>query len=474
MNERPNIVYILTDDIGYGDISCLNGNSKIPTPNIDRLAGEGRIFTDAHAGSSICSPSRYSLLTGQYSFRSRLQRGVLLGYSRHLIDPERLTVPALLKAQGYHTAFFGKWHLGMDMRTTDGAIADDNSARVRSLAYKPDVDWQARIENGPNVLGFDEFFGISGSLDMHPYIYIHNDRFVGECATEKSFSASGYDNGPAEPDFEAIDVMPRITSETIAYIEQQSEPFFIMMSTSGPHLPLLPTPEFQGKTNIGPYGDFCVQVDDAVGQVMAALERQGISDNTIVVFTSDNGCAPYIGIPAMIAKGHYPSYLFRGYKHDIWEGGHRIPFVLRWPARVKPGSTCDEVICLSDLLATCAALTGAELPLDAGEDSYDILPAILGDALSGPIREATVHQADDGSLSIRQGKRKLELCAGSGGRSSPTAKEAVEMNLPEVQLYDLAQDIGETTNIWAAHPEVVQGLTALLVQYKEQERSVKR
>ena len=189
MTEQPNIVYILTDDMGYGDISCLNENSKIPTPNIDRLAHEGRIFTDAHAGSSICSPSRYSILTGQYSFRSRLQRGVLLGYSRHLIDPERLTVPALLKAQGYHTAFFGKWHLGMDMRTTDGAIADDNSGRVRSLAYKPDIDWQARIENGPNALGFDEFFGISASLDHHPYIYIYNDRFVGECTVEKSFSS---------------------------------------------------------------------------------------------------------------------------------------------------------------------------------------------------------------------------------------------------------------------------------------------
>ncbi len=473
MTERPNIVYILTDDMGYGDISCLNKNSKIPTPNIDRLAHEGRIFTDAHAGSSICSPSRYSILTGQYSFRSRLQRGVLLGYSRHLIDPERLTVPALLKAQGYHTAFFGKWHLGMDMRTTDGAIADDNSGRVRSLAYKPDIDWRARIENSPNALGFEEFFGISASLDHHPYIYIHNDRFVGECTTEKSFSTSGYDKGPAEPDFEAIDVMPRIVSETIAYIEQQSEPFFVMMSTSAPHLPILPTPEFQGKTSIGPYGDFCVQVDDAVGQVMAVLEHRGISDNTIVVFTSDNGCAPYIGVPAMIEKGHYPSYIFRGYKHDIWEGGHRIPFVLRWPARVDPGTTCDEVICLSDLLATCAALTGTELPADAGEDSYDILPAILGAALSGPVREATVHQADDGSLSIRQGKWKLELCAGSGGRSSPTRKEAATMNLPQVQLYDLERDIGETTNVWAAHPRVVERLTSLLEQYKAEGRSVK-
>ena len=474
MSELPNIVYILTDDMGYGDISCLNENSKIPTTNIDRLAGEGRIFTDAHAGSSICSPSRYSILTGQYSFRSRLQRGVLLGYSRHLIDPQRLTVPALLKSQGYHTAFFGKWHLGMDMRTTNGDIADDEGPRVRSLAYKPDVDWNASIENGPNALGFDEFFGISASLDHHPYIYIHNDKFVGECTTEKSFAATGYDNGPAEADFEAIDVMPRITEETIAYIEAQQEPFFVMMSTSAPHLPILPTPEFQGRTSIGAYGDFCVQVDDAVGQVMAALERKGISDNTIVVFTADNGCAPYIGVPAMIEKGHYPSYIFRGYKHDIWEGGHRIPFILRWPDRVEAGSTSDEVICLSDLLATCAAITDSELPDDAGEDSYNILPAIVGEALDEPIREATVHQADDGSLSIRQGKWKLELCAGSGGRSSPTQKEAAEMNLPEVQLYDLDADIAETTNVWDAHPDVVEELTALLQRYKDEGRSVKR
>ena len=474
MHDRPNIVFILTDDMGYGDVSCLNKNSKIPTPHIDHLAQAGRIFTDAHAASSICSPSRYSILTGQYSFRSSLQRGVLLGYSKHLIDPQRLTVPALLQAQGYHTAFFGKWHLGMDMRTTDGAIADDASGRVRSLAYKPDIDWQASIENGPNALGFDEFFGISASLDHHPYIYIHNDSFVGECTAEKSFSTSGYDKGPAEPDFEAIDVMPRITSEAIAYIEQQDDPFFVLMSTSGPHLPILPTPEFQGKTTIGAYGDFCVQVDDAVGQVMSALERKGIADNTIVVFTSDNGCAPYIGVPAMIEKGHYPSYIFRGYKHDIWEGGHRIPFILRWPDRVEAGSVSDEIICLTDLLATCAALTGADLPVNAGEDSYNIMPAILGEALAHPIREATVHQADDGSLSIRQSRWKLEMCAGSGGRSSPTQTEAQEMNLPDVQLYDLQKDIAETTNVREDHPYVVRQLSALLERYKHQGRSVKR
>ena len=207
---------------------------------------------------------------------------------------------------------------------------------------------------------------------------------------------------------------------------------------------------------------------------MSALERKGIADNTIVVFTSDNGCAPYIGVPAMIEKGHYPSYIFRGYKHDIWEGGHRIPFILRWPDRVEAGSVSDEIICLTDLLATCAALTGADLPVNAGEDSYNIMPAILGEALAHPIREATVHQADDGSLSIRQGRWKLEMCAGSGGRSSPTQTEAQEMNLPDVQLYDLQKDIAETTNVREDHPYVVRQLSALLERYKHQGRSVKR
>ncbi len=473
-DTRPNIVYILADDLGYGDLSCLNENSKIPTPHIDRLAQAGRFFTDAHSGSALCTPTRYGILTGRYAWRTRMKRGVLWGYSRNLIEPERMTVASLLKSRGYNTASIGKWHLGMDVPTKDGKPVGSEGEYVDRRGYIADVDWQGTIQNGPLALGFDYFFGISASLDMHPFIYIQNDRFVGECTTEKDFlTFNGNNNGPAHEDFEAIDVLPEITRKTVEYIETQSKdkPFFVYMPLTAPHIPVLPSKEFQGRSSLGAYGDFVIQVDDTVGQVLDALDRKGFTNDTLVVFTADNGCAPYIGVEAMIEKGHYPSYVYRGYKSDIFEGGHRIPFIVRWPGRVEEGTQSDETICLTDLLATSASIVGAELPEDAGEDSYDILPAILGERLSGPIREATVHHAGDGSFSIRQGKWKLELCPGSGGWSSPTQAEAREAGLPPIQLYDLEKDIAEKVNVYKEFPDTVAELTALLEKYKKDGRS---
>jgi arylsulfatase A-like enzyme len=480
--EPPNIVFILADDMGYGDLSYLNANSQIPTPNIDRIGREGTFFSDAHSPSALCTPTRYGILTGRYCWRTRVESGVLWGYSRHLIDPARMTVPSLLQSHGYNTAHIGKWHLGMDMPTTDGQGTRLPHTEADRRSYLPDVDWAGTIQNGPLAVGFDHFYGISASLDMHPYIYIDDDRFVGACTTEQDllFITRDYrparyaDNtGPAHADFVAEEVLPTITRRTVDYIDRQSAetPFFMCMSLTAPHIPIVPSAAYQGRSELGAYGDFCIEVDESVGQVLDALERGGLAENTLVVFAADNGCAPYIGVEEMNEQGHYPSYIYRGYKSDIFEGGHRIPLLARWPRRITAGSSSNETVCLTDLLATCASILGAELPADAGEDSYDILPALLGQPLAQPIREATVHHAGDGSFSIRQGRWKLEKTGSSGGYSNLAPEEVRRRNLPPIQLYDLDADIGETRNIYDRFPEVVARLDALLESYKLRGRS---
>lgn len=484
---RPNIVFILADDMGFGDISSLNSHSQIPTPNIDRLTRGGRYFTDAHSPSALCTPTRYGVLTGRYCFRTRVKRSVLWGYSRHLIEPERTTVASLLKQNGYSTACIGKWHLGMDFPTQGGVGFSATNEEIDRRSFRGDVDWAGRITNGPLAVGFDSFYGISASLDMHPYIYIRDDRFVGECTTEMDLlfiteatkgARYGDNTGPAHADFKAVDVMPTIARKSVEFLEAQSvearaaeTPFFLYMSLTAPHIPIVPSAKFQGRSEIGPYGDFCIEVDDAVGQVLDTLDRQGLTEDTLIVFTADNGCAPYIGVEDMNEQGHYPSYIYRGYKSDIYEGGHRVPFIARWPRRIPRATRSDEPICLTDLLATCASILGASLPEDAGEDSYDVLPALLGQRLSEPIREAIVQQAGDGSYSIRQGRWKLEDTPSSGGYNSLSREQAKDAGLPDVQLYDLVADIGERKNVYDSFPDVVEHLRALLEKYKRDQRS---
>jgi len=457
-DQKPNIVYILADDMGYGDVSALNPESKIATPNIDRLAHEGMIFTDAHAGSAVCTPTRYGILTGRYCWRSRLKRGVLFGFSPHLVETGRMTVASLLKASGYDTACIGKWHLGMDMPTTDGMEAAAGN-----------VDWQGVIRNGPTSNGFDYFFGISASLDMPPYIYIENDRFVGVCTTHKAW----HRRGPAHEDFEAVDVLPEISRKAVAYINVRSSdvPFFLYLPLTSPHSPIVPTKEFQGESGLNAYGDFCVQTDAVVGEVLDALDASGLARNTLVIFTSDNGASPSARFKQLEAKGHDPSYVYRGHKADIFEGGHRIPYLLRWPGVVEAGNRTDETMCLTDLMATCADIVGVDLPADAGEDSECMLSVLRGEERSAPIREATVHHSINGSFAIRQGKWKLVLCPDSGGWSNP--KPGAAEGLPPVQLYDLERDVGETDNVQSEHPEIVERLTELLEQYRQDGRSVR-
>lgn len=464
MSKKPNIVYILADDMGYGDVSCLNPSSKIRTDCLDRMAAAGIVFDDAHASSAVCTPSRYSILTGRYSWRSHLKESVLGGYSEHLLEPGRMTVASFLKGHDYHTAMIGKWHLGWDWTTTDDQSAAEGN-----------VDFAGPVANGPDCYGFDYYYGHCGSLDMAPYVYVENGRTtaVPDRITENTGKFTWWRKGPTAPDFEHEDVLPNFTRRSVAYIEERAstgEPFFLYFPLPAPHTPILPTPEFRGKSGTNAYGDFCLQVDDTVGQIMDALERSGVAENTILIFASDNGCSPEADFDQLSDLGHHPSYVFRGHKADIYEGGHRIPLIVRCPEEIPAGQSSSETVCLGDLLATCADIMGAELPDDAGEDSVSNLPAWKGEPLDKSLREATVHHSIDGSFSIRKGEWKLEMCAGSGGWSYPRPGEECE-GLPPIQLYNLEADIGEQQNIYDDHPGVVEELKALLTTYVEDGRS---
>jgi arylsulfatase A-like enzyme len=479
-DSKPNIVYVLCDDLGYGDVKCLNPDSKIATPHFDRLAAEGMIFTDMHSGSSVCTPTRYGILTGRYSWRTRLQRGVLGGLSPRLIEPGRLTVAALLKQQGYHTAAIGKWHLGMDWAKLPGKEVSKLNIETPEQVWN--VDFAKPIANGPTSLGFNYYFGISASLDMVPYTFLENDRVSVLPTVEKTFPmmlgrAGGQTRkGPAAPQFEAADVLPELTAKAVGHIANRAadakngRPFFVYLPLASPHTPILPTSEWQGKSELNPYADFVMQTDAAVGQVLKALEQHGLTENTLVIVTSDNGCSPQAKFDELLAKGHNPSYRFRGHKADIFEGGHRIPFLARWPGRVKPGMRSDLVFCLTDLMATCADILDVKLPDNCAEDSVSFLPALEGSARR-PLREAVVHHSINGSFAIRQGDWKLAMCPGSGGWSAPRPGRDDTSSQPPVQLFDLASDIGEKHNLQDRYPEVVQRLTALLEKYVADGRS---
>lgn len=478
--EKPNIIYVLCDDLGYGDLKCLNKDSKIATPNFDRLAAGGMAFTDAHSGSAVCTPTRYGILTGRYSWRTKLQSGVLGGLSPRLIEPGRLTVANLLKQQGYHTAAIGKWHLGMDWAKVPGK--DVSELNIETPEQVNSVDYKQPIAGGPTTVGFDWYYGISASLDMVPYTFIENDRVTVLPTVEKQFPmmigrTGGMTRlGPAAPEFEAHQVLPRLTEKTVEYISQRAaaaktgQPFFLYLPLASPHTPIAPTEAWLGKSSLNPYADFVMQTDDALGKILDALDKNGLADNTLIVVTSDNGCSPQAKFEELVPKGHNPSYVFRGHKADIFEGGHRIPFLVRWPGHVKAGATSDQTTCLTDFLATTADIVGGKLPAEAAEDSVSMLPALLGKA-EKPLREAIVHHSINGSFAIRQGSWKLCFCPGSGGWSAPRPNRDETTGLPPVQLFDLVTDIGEQKNLRADKPEIVVQLTRLMEKYVNDGRS---
>lgn len=447
---KASIVYILCDDLGYGDVRCLNpGRGKIGTPHIDRLASQGMAFTDAHSGSSVCTPTRYGLLTGRYAWRTRLQQGVLDGGNDEpLIAADRQTVAGFLRQHGYATACIGKWHLGFqsDAPTGKGGAGKDLGRAGLPVG--------ARIIGGPTTRGFDLFFGCSNARTMSSLI--ENDRVIESIPT--------------------IDMLPRLARRAAGYIGERAgparsgKPFFLYLPLTSPHTPIVPSAEWQGKSGLGAYGDFVMQTDGVVGDVLAALDAEGLTQDTLVIFTSDNGCSPQAQVDKLEARGHFPSAQFRGYKADIWEGGHRVPFLVRWPGRVEANSRCEQPVCLGDFLATCADILGERLPDNAGEDSVSLLPALLGrDA--APLHEAVVHHSINGRFAIRQGPWKLAVCPGSGGWGKPRDADAEKRGLPAVQLYDLGADIAESKNLQAEHPDIVGRLARLLDQYIADGRS---
>lgn len=460
--KKPNIVFIFADDMGYGDVSALNENSKIQTTNIDRIASEGVTFTDAHSSSSVSTPSRYSLLTGRYNWRSDLKSGVLMGYNKALISPDRRTIASVLRDQGYQTACIGKWHLGWDWNNIE--------------AGKDSVDFSKPITNGPTTRGFDYFYGIIASLDMAPYVYVENDMPTALPDRETVNDGMKYwRKGPTASDFDHEQTLPNFINRAVDYIHDKSKedkPFYLYLPLPAPHTPILPIKEYQGKSGLNPYGDFVLMVDDMVGKVMKALKEAGVEENTIIVFSTDNGCSPQAKFDELQAKGHYPSYIYRGHKADLFDGGHRIPCVVRWPARVKP-HVVDQTVCLTDFFATFAAVADYQLRDSEGEDSYNILPLLLNEKDGEVIREATVHHSINGDFTIRKGEWKLLLSSGSGGWSfpKPGTDDEVIKTLPSVQLYNMQSDPAEKNNVYAEHPEVVKELKDLMIKYVKEGRS---
>lgn len=482
----PNIVFIMADDMGYGDVGCYNPESKIPTPNMDQLAREGIRCTDAHSPSAVCTPTRYGVLTGRYCWRSRLKRGVLYGYEPPLIEADRLTVAGLLKDVGYNTACVGKWHLGLGFSTKPGYDFDFNAPLPWSNAgreLEENIDFSAPLTGGPIDLGFDYFYGNSGCPTCQPpYGFIEDNRFVEIPSHYHEIPEFTSRPGMMTPDWEHKNADPIIAEKAVEYIETQADsedPFFLYLTPSAPHEPCTEevVPEFaRGQSDAGPRGDLVWLVDWMVGEVMKALDRTGKTDNTLIFVTSDNGALPGDRIQGDNSSMPYNLYDhkscgdWRGYKAHIWEGGHREPLIARWPGVIEANTETDGLICLTDLIATCAAIVGTDIPNDAGQDSCNILPNLLGKHPEESIRQAIVHHSSNGVFSIRHNEWKLILeTQGSGGWPPPRG-EGPKPGTPG-QLYHIFDDPGETDNLWETHPTKVEELSSLLERFEQQGHS---
>ncbi|MCG9793146.1 sulfatase family protein [Flavobacterium algicola] len=448
--KKPNIIYIICDDLGYGDVQALNPErGKILTPKIDAFAKEGMTFTDAHSASSVCTPSRYAVLTGRYAWRSRLQEGVLNGDEAIPLIAENLeTVPSMLKKVGYKTAAIGKWHLGF-------SFLDESGKEYDLYAGKKvlDIPVGAHVPNGPITRGFDSYIGFHHAASINTII--KNDRVVDH--------------------MEPVKMLKLLTDNATEFINKEAKseaPFFMYLALNSPHSPVVPSENWKGKSGMGDYADFVMETDDAVGQVLKALKDNGLDENTLVFFTSDNGCSFPVAKGGKLEKefGHYPSANFRGSKSDIWEGGHRIPFIVRWTGNIEANSVNDKLICQTSLLSTVAEVTGAAISEKTGVDSYSILP-MLKNKKAKTDYNLVVHHSIQGKFSIRNKKWKLELTPGSGGWSSPNDNKARKENLPEIQLYNMKKDEEETTNVYKKHARVVKRLTAKLKHIVENGRT---
>ncbi|MFI3331764.1 MAG: arylsulfatase [Rikenellaceae bacterium] len=470
--SKPNIVFILADDMGYGDVSYYDQDQKIKTPYLDQMCKEGVVFRDAHTSSSVSTPSRYSIITGRYNWRSSLKKHVLDGYGGALITPERETMASMLKKSGYSTAFIGKWHMGWDWGLKDGATGP---AQYLTEQGTDNIDYTKRVTNGPADLGFDYSYGIIASLDFPPYVYVENGYPTSTNPTMPPKGKKRGRLGATAPDMkDRSQTLGHITDKACAYIKEQAQtkdPFFLYFPLTAPHTPIVPTAEFVDKSGLNAYGDFVLMVDVMIGQVMQAIKDAGIDGETLVVFTTDNGCSPAAKIPVLNAKGHFPNSIYRGTKADLFDGGHRVPCIVRYPDGFKHHEV-NQTICMTDFYATFAKMAGYKLTDQEAEDSYDILTTMTSKKEVKPIREATVHHSIDGEFAIRQGDWKLLMSASSGGWSAPkSSNKAAWANLPPVQLYNMKTDPSEKTNLQDKYPEKVEELKALLTKYIKEGRS---
>jgi arylsulfatase A len=469
-SSKPNIVYILADDLGYGDLGCYNLNSKIPTPNIDFLAKQGVRFTDAHSPSAVCTPTRYALLTGRYAWRTQLQRNVLGPFSQPLIAENQLTVPRMLREQGYATACIGKWHLGWGWP---------------KLGVGDSRDFTKPIPKGPTTRGFDVYFG-TDVPNYPPYCFLENDHTNG---IPSAMATVGRDHiniaGPMLPGWKLVEVLPELQRRATDYIEKTSrakKPFFLYLPLTSPHYPVVPSGAFKGKSKAGDYGDFVVQTDQVVGEVLKAIQRSGIAEETLVIFTSDNGPE----VTGEVNPGAYDRLKqfdhssmgsLRGAKRDAWEGGHRVPFIVRWPGKIQAGACCSETICHVDLMATLAALLDIKLPADAGVDSVNILPALFSEKSKAPLREATVHHSGQGKFALRQRDWVL-IFAPNGDDNRKQGEPAwfqkdrgYQPHNDVGELFNLLDDPTQKINLYSKEPAKVKELTILMERYVNEGRS---
>ncbi|MDF7815977.1 sulfatase-like hydrolase/transferase [Runella sp. MFBS21] len=467
--SRPNIIIILADDMGYGDTQCNNPNAQTLTPHLNQLAKEGLRFTDAHSGSAVCTPTRYGLLTGRYAFRSPLKKGVLGGYSPMLIEPERFTVADLLKQAGYKTAAIGKWHLGLNW-PSNANLKPQELGSPSEQASATNVDLKSDLVKGPNDLGFDYSYIISSSLDIPPYVYLENgkptERVITDIAGNNNPRGVFWRAGKGAEHFKLEQTLDHFTQQAQTFIQQASrdtKPFFLYLPLTSPHTPWLPAADFQGKSKAGIYGDFVTHTDDVVGRILKTLDEAGVKDNTLVIFTSDNG-ADWKPGDAEKFPAHQANYIYRGQKSDIWEGGHRVPFLVRWPAAFKNPRSVSQTVCLTDMMATFATLTKQSLPAHSAQDSFDFSTYFTSKNPTKANRVSTIHHSISGMFAIRKGKWKYVEGQGSGGWS----KDESPLKHLEAQLYDLENDPRETSNLLEKQPVIASEMKSLLIKQREQ------
>lgn len=474
--SRPNVVVVLADDMGWGDLGCYG--SPIPTPHIDRLAADGVRLTDCHSASAVCTPSRYALLTGRYAWRGPLKNFVLMGHGPAIVEPDRSTLASVLHSAGYATGYFGKWHLGLGWRHRDGQVRDAFAPGAVlhddvETDFGADIDYTAPFTGGPTELGFDRFFGIAGSLDMPPYCFLEGDRTVGTPCREKGAYLTEQRPGLQVDGFREDEVDVRFTRTAVEWIRSAAasdQPFLCYLAPSAPHRPCVPPGFVRGRSGLGDRADSVCLVDWAVGQLLAALDAAGRAENTLVIVSSDNG-APMIFTDDGDVTAHRPNGDWRGQKGDLWDGGHREPFVARWPGRIPAGTVRDDPVCLTDVLPTVAAAAGVPLPGGAAEDGLDVLDVLTGGG-GVPADRPIVHHSLAGRFALRRGRWKAIFAAGAGGGFSEPSitslfksgsgrahtSAAWDAQHPAGQLYDVVADPYETTNLWDREPGVVAGM----------------